>query len=1024
MGRLKGIWSLACLLLLPGVIQAQQSVFHAYRQAEGLKNLSVRTLATDRSGFLWVGTENGVYRFLGSGFEQYSVQQGIAEREIQDVFADPNGGIWAGTYENLYRWDGQRFHPAGRQAIHIWGAQRMAAEDARHLLVVDTNRLFRLEEDAGGAMRSYTQVFSSQELASHPSLGHLSSVTVVTGVTGAGSQPNGQTVWMGCGKGLCSYADGHSRAMTEWRKDKGVPEELWLSVVLDHAGTLWAVGQRHVIALPAGASRFVDRKFPDPDPGSVYRQIAMIEDRAGRVLVATEEGIARWDGTGWQRIGPANGLRTSHIVDMAFDAAGDLWLGSIGHGLIHWIGYENWEGWDDLDGLPSASIWTTQFLDSGQMMTGTEKGPARIDLRTGLATPLFSGKRWAYGQVSAMGRNADGTLWAGTFSGAVLRIEPKTGRVQETAKLPVLILGSVGDREGRVFFVTEAGGIYERDAGERDAGERNAGTGNGGPRKSALHRIPAVDAMLGKSTGTAAACLAPDGSVWLLAHNRLLRERGGQWTEPPIKGLPKLIGSLVALACGTDGALWATGEQSGTWRLTPAGAQGRQGQQDQWIEAWQLVLPAELETHSPLAIVSDRRGWVWLGTDAGLLVWNGQDWRHLTQESGLIWNDVNQGALSEGPDGSLWVGTSGGLGHLAHPERVFDLAPLDLSITDVRRGEAVYPASGKLILPWSSAPLSLQLSSPSTRNRSALTFAYRMEGLQQGWIETQDGVVVLSALPPGEYTFVATVRNPSLNASSKSVNLQVAILPPWWKSGWMISVYGVALLLLITFVDWFRARNLKRMSRQLQRLVAARTSELELSREQLRIQATHDGLTGLMNRGAILRALAAELDRASREGKIVVVALADIDHFKQVNDTHGHLAGDEGLRQFAAAMREAIRPYDHVGRYGGEEFLLILTDLPDELVEQRLASLHAAITNLAVRGTEFRFTLTCSIGATIHDPTRDPAHQATGSESLLAVADLALYDAKNRGRNRVVYRKVHAPGTHDQETPQDSSQTV
>ena len=239
----------------------------------------------------------------------------------------------------------------------------------------------------------------------------------------------------------------------------------------------------------------------------------------------------------------------------------------------------------------------------------------------------------------------------------------------------------------------------------------------------------------------------------------------------------------------------------------------------------------------------------------------------------------------------------------------------------------------------------------------------------------------------------------------------------------MIVLYGIAVALLITFVDWIRARNLKRMSRQLQRLVAARTSELELSREQLRLQATHDGLTGLLNRDAILRALAAELDRAGREGKIAVVALADIDHFKQVNDTHGHLGGDEALRQFAAAMSEAVRPYDHVGRYGGEEFLLILTDLPEDAAGQRLATLHAAITNLSVRGQETTFKLTCSIGATIYDP----AHQAAGSESLLAVADLALYDAKAQGRNRVICRKIALPGANDREdreTPQDSSQTV
>jgi len=277
------------------------------------------------------------------------------------------------------------------------------------------------------------------------------------------------------------------------------------------------------------------------------------------VLVATEEGIARWDGAGWQRIGPANGLRTSHLMDMASDTSGDLWLGSVGHGLIHWIGYENWESWNDLDGLPSASVWTARPLDPGRVMTGTEKGPAWIDLRSGLAGPMFSGKRWAYGQVSGMGHNPDGTLWAGTFSGAVLRIEPKTGQVQEIAKLPGLILGGTADRDGRVFFITEAG-VYERGA---EAGKSDSG-------KSAPQRIPAVDAMLGKSTGADASCLAPDGAVWVLAQNRFLREQGGQWTEPPVDGLPKLGGPLVALACGADGVLWATGQQSGIWKLTPA----------------------------------------------------------------------------------------------------------------------------------------------------------------------------------------------------------------------------------------------------------------------------------------------------------------------------------------------------------------------------------------------------------------------------------------------------------------------
>jgi diguanylate cyclase (GGDEF)-like protein len=129
--------------------------------------------------------------------------------------------------------------------------------------------------------------------------------------------------------------------------------------------------------------------------------------------------------------------------------------------------------------------------------------------------------------------------------------------------------------------------------------------------------------------------------------------------------------------------------------------------------------------------------------------------------------------------------------------------------------------------------------------------------------------------------------------------------------------------------------------------------------------------------------------------------LIDLDHFKHINDGYGHLAGDEGLRWFSAAVGTAIRPYDHAGRYGGEEFLLVLPEIPNDAIEQRLASLHASISNLRIQVGESMFFLNCSIGATAFNPSAGPASE----ESLLAIADQALYAAKAEGRNRVVFRQ-------------------
>ncbi|MGA2166998.1 MAG: diguanylate cyclase [Terracidiphilus sp.] len=1008
-------------LALSASLQAQQYVFRAYRQAEGLKNLGVNALATDRKGFLWVATENGVYRFLGSGFQRYGPDQGIDGLDIHALVVDPDDTVWAAANQDLYRWDGQRFVPARSRPIQVAAWNHMAVEDGRHLLIVEKHRLYRLEHDAAGRTLSYFPVFSDRLVASNPDLAQVSAVSVVT-------EPlNGLQIWIGCGKKLYSWVDGESGIpgdgpprgspaptsspgwkkgglvqprdgnLTEWGRKKGLGEDTWESVLVDRAGTLWAGGRYRVAVLPRGSARFVDRSIPGSTRGNAYAHAPFIEDREGRVLAPCEDGIARWDGNGWRIIGRANGLQLmGHIGGMAFDAAGDLWLATRGDGLSSWVGYEDWEGWNDVQSLPSAVIWTMIPSRDKRIFIGTDKGPAWIDPRSGSSGRLFKMPRWTFGQTDALGINDDGTLWAGTFSAAVLRIDAKTGETTQTAKLPSFITRTLADSSGRVFFTTDEG-IFARESGDP---------------KAAPRRIGAADAFLTASAQVDTGCRSPNGALWFLTHNRLLRLQDGQWTEPPIDGMPnKLRGPLLDLSCSPDGALWATGQLTGTWRLTPGGDR---------MDAWRLELPPEMHTLAPLAILADGRGWVWLGTDLGLAVWNGHSWRHLTQESGLIWNDIDQGAMLAAPDGSVWIGTSGGVAHLLHPEHVFDSAPLTAMVTGIRRGDDLYPAAQGIRLPWSALPLHFQISSPAMRNRSELIFKYRMDGLQPDWIESQDGMAVFSNLPAGAYTFAAMARNPSLSAFSAIVKVKVRILPPWWKTWWFYALCGIGSVLLLLAAVRIFVGHLRRRSRELEKLVRERTHELELSREQLRIQATHDGLTGMLNRMGVLRALAAEMDRSRRENRPLVVALVDLDHFKRINDAFGHMAGDEALRRFANAVGSAIRPYDHAGRYGGEEFLLVLTEIPPEAAEQRLASLYASISNLKVRTRVTEFGINCSIGATVFDPSAGPVSE----ESLLAIADQALYEAKAAGRNRVVFKSVRQAGASDETLLEHSVSTI
>jgi diguanylate cyclase (GGDEF)-like protein len=971
-------------MALSVALQAQQYVFRAYRQSEGLKNLAINGLAQDREGFLWVATENGVYRFSGSGFQKFGREQGIAELDVQNIVADPTGTVWAGTSENLYRWDGVRFVPAGRDPIHLLGYHRLAVEDANHLLVVEGRRLFRLEHDGSGKLVSYAPVFTDQRVRTDQDLGQVASVSVVN------PSSSGSRVWMGCGSKLCSWLDGElgsvnqgpSRprdgAVTVWGEDQGLLPDEWQSVLLDRTGTIWAASQKHVAVLPLGTKRFAAREIPGSDPENIYGHAPLVADRQGRILAPAEDGVARWSGSAWQIVSRANGLlHNSHISDMTFDATGDLWLGSRGDGLYNWTGYEDWEGWGIAQGLPSASVWSIVVDRPDRVFVGTDKGPAVVDPTRGSGSRLFQADRWAYGQIGAMGVNRDGSLWANTFSGAVLHINPKTGRTEQTAKLSDHISYALQDAAGRVLFATNNQGVYLRDAEA--------------PR-GVPQRISALDGMLGNSTRVQAGCLAPNGAIWLLSNNRLFRGLGGQWTRPQIDGLSNLNGELLSLSCARDGALWVAGDQDGIWRLTEGG--GR-------MQAWQLQLPPELRHLAPLAILVDRRDWVWVGTDSGLAVWNGRNWRHLTQESGLIWNDVNQSALREAPDGTVWIGTSGGLAHILHPEHVFEPVPMAVAITEISHLHDIFTGARQVVLPWPGTPLHFQVACPATRNRSETIIKIWMVGLHRDWLDTFNGIATFTNLAPGNYTFMAMASNAGLSAYSEPVKVQVKILPPWWKTWWFYGLCLLALALLIFATSQLFARHLRLRAKDLERLVSQRTQELEASREQLRIQATHDGLTGLLNRVAVLSALEAEMDRAKRERRTLVVALADLDNFKRVNDTHGHLAGDEALRIFASSVLAAVRAYDHAGRYGGEEFLLIVNEIPKEATESRLESLHASITNLHVSAQGREFKITCSMGATVYDPSDGPR----SVESLLAFADVALYEAKAAGRNRVVFRK-------------------
>jgi diguanylate cyclase (GGDEF)-like protein len=168
------------------------------------------------------------------------------------------------------------------------------------------------------------------------------------------------------------------------------------------------------------------------------------------------------------------------------------------------------------------------------------------------------------------------------------------------------------------------------------------------------------------------------------------------------------------------------------------------------------------------------------------------------------------------------------------------------------------------------------------------------------------------------------------------------------------------------------------------------------ARETMRFKATHDPLTSLFNRGVIVDLLARELTRSRREKACTVVMLGDLDHFKQVNDSHGHVVGDEVLREVARRLLSSARSYDFVGRYGGEEFLIVLNNCDAAQAVARAEEVRSGIASRPIQTSRGPLSATMSLGV-----LASQEWDLDLVEEILSQTDQALYRAKADGRNCV-----------------------
>lgn len=953
---------LLALLSLAPIAAAQQLALQHFGQKEGLGNLSVNALAQDPQGYLWAATENGLFRFNGAAFRRYAAAEGLPEQVVTAVYSDRAGTLWVGSYDNLYRMHQGRLLPlaADGKALPVWPGQTMAQTAAGDMLVISRARLFAVTGNSAVA-RPY---FSAAQLAQQPELASVRAIY---------ADQDG-TLWLSCKDAMChATRDG----IVRYGEAQGLPAGPWTSIARDTGGALWVRSARRVFALRPDADRFEDRTPPGDQFRKTHVRTELHADDDGRMLTNGDPGLLRWDDGRWQAFGQRNGLNgAGGVTDILTDHGQGTWLATRGRGLVHWLGYGNWENWTTAQGLPDDVIISMLRDRDGRMHVGTRSGHAllaadgsRFDVAP---TPSdLAGHQWA-----SMQQDRQGRIWAGTYSGLLMRYLPDSGQTELVTRLP-LVTQIIADGKGQLWLATTQGLYMMPESAPAGAAAQRA------PLPDVAGHDPTAQVVHG--------CTDRQGHLWFVGGDDILHYDGATWRILPF-GAHTGKADLTTVACAPDGSLWA-GSTDTLWRLQVRGA-----------PAAQRVDAAVLRERAVQMLYTDSRGWLWVGTDAGFAVWNGKRWRSVNQSLGLAWDDINGRGFYEDRDGSMWIATSNGLSHLARPNRLFDAAAPHAVLEDtLRGGDPVRLDSGAL--EWSSDPLVFRLASLAYEDRQGLRYRYRLAGSEQQWSVTAAPEVRYAALPGGDYRFEYQAINSASGDQSPLGQVTFSISPPWWRSYPFYALCGAAVLLGFWGVHRYRLRAMTLRQIELAVLVQQRTRELELSQEELRMRALKDGLTKAWNRGAVMELLEREIEKCRRTGESFVLVLLDLDFFKRVNDTHGHLAGDAVLVEVARRLKEATRPYDAVGRYGGEEFVVLMPGLTLPDGAHRIEALRQDVRAIPVDiGGGKLLQVTASFGAAAFTPRHQP-----GAMELLRLADESLYASKHAGRDRISYAPASIP---------------
>jgi len=939
-------------------------------------------------------------------FSQYSqdvwqTEDGLPHNSINAIIQTTDGYLWLGTYEGLVRFDGVQFtvfnHENTKAILHPHIIALF--EDQEGALWVGTQGGLTCRQN--GAFTAYTTkegLSDNYILAIH--------------------EDKGGNLWIGTRRGLNRLKN---RKFTTYTTREGLSDDLIWCLYEDHKGNFW-VGTNG-----GGLNQLKDGKFivygkKEGLSNDVVRSIH--EDRGGSLWIGTAGGgLNRFQDGAFTAYTTKEGLSNDLVRAIYQDREGALWIGTSGGGLSRFH-KGRFSTLTTKEGLSNDVVWSIYEDREGNLWVGTAGGGLNR-LKEGKFTTYTTKEGLTSNFVWSIYQDREGGFWIGTNGGGLNRF--KNGEfIAYTTNDGLsnnMVRSICKDRQGNLWV----------------------GTGGGGVNQFKNGKFTPYTTKEGLSDDVVyAICEGHDGSLWLGTSKGLNRLDDGRFTVYSTnEGLPNNVVHYIYE--GRKGNLWiATNEGLSRFK---DGAFTTYNTEN------------GLSHNRVLAVYEDQAGNLWIGTRGGLnLMKNGNItaikkkdglfdnliFQILEDAQGNLWmscnkgifrvskkelidfaagkarrvtsfaygktdgmkssecNGGNQPAGCKAQDGTLWFPTMKGIAMIDPRNIVVNTNPPSVTIEKIFVDNAAIELHDKEVsLSPGRKKFEFHYTALSFIAPEKVNFRYRLEGFEKEWIAAGTRrAAYYTNLGPGKYRFQVIACNNDGVWNQTGAAFEFHINPSFYQTPLFYGLFAVSAVVLGTGVFHLRVRQMKAREVELESIVQERTSQLREANRKLERLATLDGLTGVSNRRHFDEFLDQEWKRAIRYQAPLSLIMIDIDFFKMFNDTYGHQAGDECLKQVAGVLQETVpRATDLVARYGGEEFSVVLTNTDTNGSANMAEKLRIEVEVLKIldKSSKAGDHVTISVGVATSVP-----HKKSAPESLIAAADKALYQAKEEGRNRVI----------------------